>query len=58
MVAALRIVNSRRVGSALTKILSRLEDQVTHVEIHLNDVNSDKSRLRMNAASWRRVGQT
>jgi hypothetical protein len=37
---------SRRAGSAVTKILSRFEEQVTHVEIHLSDVNSDTLRTQ------------
>jgi ribosome-associated translation inhibitor RaiA len=34
---------SRRVESTVTRILSRFEDQITRVEVHLSDVNSDKS---------------
>lgn len=34
---------SRRVESAVSKAFDRFEDQITRVEVHLSDVNSDKS---------------
>jgi ribosome-associated translation inhibitor RaiA len=37
---------SRRVESTVTRILNRFEDQITRVEVHLSDVNSDKSGAR------------
>lgn len=33
---------SGRVESTVTRILSRFEDQITRVEVHLSDENSDK----------------
>jgi ribosome-associated translation inhibitor RaiA len=33
---------SWRVESTVSKILNRFEDQITRVEVHLSDVNSDK----------------
>lgn len=34
---------SRRIESTVTRILNLFEDQITRVEVHLSDVNSDKS---------------
>lgn len=34
---------SRRVESAVSKAFDRFEHQITRVEVHLSDVNSDKS---------------
>jgi ribosome-associated translation inhibitor RaiA len=34
---------SKRVESTVSRILNRFEDQITRVEVHLSDVNSDKS---------------
>lgn len=34
---------SRRVESAVSRAFNRFEDQITCVEVHLSDVNSDKS---------------
>ncbi|SFN40586.1 Sigma 54 modulation protein / S30EA ribosomal protein [Nitrosospira briensis] len=37
---------SRRVESTVTRILDRFEAQITRVEVHLSDVNNDKSGAR------------
>ena len=45
---------ARRVEAEVSQTLSHFSDQVTRVEVHLSDEDSEKSGRTTNVVSWRR----